>query len=335
MEKGRIFRIICGFMIGVIVFILIEMFVSDDDNTLSVDIDMTVPYSDSASWMGYLSDETYLSELSIPGTNNSCSRYVFWGFGNRCQDTDVSQQLKDGFRYLDLDVALDSSSEGDTVKMVNGAVDCHTDGNLFSDSLHLTDVTADMYKFLQEHPEETVIVNLSIEDEANASKVQDLIDSEIKSNKDYWYTGQEIPTLGEVRGKIVLARGYKDNGSLEGLEMIWDKQDNKAPVDIPYDLYVNDEFRLWVQDRYNYSVEDKYEALVDGFENCEADENTFFINFASTTGNGVFAHPRGYANNINELLLEYKFKAGTSYGIINVDFGDENIARKIYYSNSF
>lgn len=335
MEKGRIFRIVCGFMIGVIVIILIEMFVSDDDSPVNVDLDMTVPYSDSTSWMGYISDDTYISELSIPGTNNSCSRYVFWGFGNRCQDTDISEQLEDGYRYLDLDVAPDSSSNGDSIKMVNGTTDCHTDGNLFSDTIHFADVTADIYQFLQNHPNEAIIVNLSIEDTDNEETIHNLIDAEIAANSDYWYTAEQIPTLGEVRGKIVLARGYDDAGHLEGLNMVWQKQDNTTPVDIPYDLYVNDEFRLWVQDRYNYSVEDKYEALIDGFENCEADENTFFLNFANTTGNGMFAHPRGYANNINELLLEYSFKADTSYGIIIVDFGDENIARKIYYSNSF
>ena len=117
--------------------------------------------------------------------------------------------------------------------------------------------------------------------------------------------------------------------------MIWTEHDNKVPADIPYELFVYDDYRVWVQDRYKYSVEDKYEAVVDGLENCEADENTLFLNFISTNGDGLIGHPLGYAKNLNELLMDYDLKDNTSYGIIIVDFGDSNLARHIYYTNSF
>ena len=115
--------------------------------------------------------------------------------------------------------------------------------------------------------------------------------------------------------------------------MIWSEQDNTTPADLPYDLYMIDDYRLWVQDRYKYSVEDKFDAVVDGLENCEADENTVFLNFLSTSGDGPVGHPYGYAKTLNGLLMEYPLKSNTSYGTVIVDFGDANLARHIYYSN--
>ncbi len=338
MDKGRIFRIICGIMIAIIVVILVALFVSDDNNESDVTIDTNVPYSDTAEWMGHIEDDVYLSQITIPGTHNSCSRNVMLGYVMRCQDTDVSTQLEDGYRYLDLRVAMDDKDGNKRIKLVHKFAPCHKDGNLFSEYLYFEDVTKDLYTFLQAHPTETVIVNIKIEDDNHSVRdIQKLLLSEIKANKDYWYTEDEIPTLGDARGRIVLATRFEDSmaSGMTGLNMSWAEQDNNVPADIPYELYVFDNYRLWVQDRYKYSVEDKYGAIVDGLENCEADESTWFFNFTSTSGDGKIGHPRGYAKALNELLMEYRLKPETSYGIIIVDFGDKDLARHIYYTNSF
>ena len=338
MGKGRIFRIVCGIMIAIIVVILVVLFVSDDDMATSADIDMSVPYSDTAEWMSYLQDDSYLSEITIPGTHDSCAENVALGYVMRCQDTSISKQLENGYRYLDLRVAMDETDDGNKIKLVHNFIDCHNSGSLFSDNLYFEDVCGDIYKFLQKHTSETVIVNIKIEDDDHSvSDIQKLLVDEILSNKDYWYYENEIPTLGEARGRIVLATRFKDAAELgiTGLNMIWAEQDNTTPVDIPYELIVNGSFRLWVQDRYKYSVEDKYEAVVDGLENCEADSNTLFLNFVSTSGDGAIGHPRGYAQALNELLMEYKLKDETSYGIIIVDFATSDLARHIYYTNLF
>ena len=340
MGKGRIFRIICGAMIAIIVVILVVVFVSDDDGTVSVatNVDMSAPYADTATWMSYLSDDLYLSEITLPGTHDSCARNVMLGYVMRCQDTSISQQLQNGYRYLDLRVALDENSDGERLKLVHNFANCHKTGRLTSDYIYFEDVCQDLYKFLQTNQQETVIVNIKIEDdEHSVSDIQKLILAELKANKDYWYTDSSIPTLKEARGRVVLATRFKDEAGtgITGINVMWPEQNNTKPADIPYELFVNDDYRMWVQDRYKYSVEDKYEAVVDGLENCEADENTFFLNFVSTSGDGKVGHPRGYANALNELLTEYSLKNNTSYGIIIVDFGDADLARHIYYTNSF
>lgn len=335
MDKGRLFRIICGVMIAIIVGILVILFVSDDIES-EFTIDMSKDYSDTANWMEKLSDDVYISQITIPGAHNSASQNVTLGYVMRCQDTSIAQQLEDGYRYLDFRVAIEETEDGDKLKLVHDFASFHIDGNLFSDFLYFDDAVADVYKFLQKHSTETVIINIKIEEEDySTADIQKLLLEQVKSNKDYWYTENEIPTLGEVRGRIVLGTRFNDEvaSDITGLNMIWDEQDNRVPADIPYELYVNSGYRFWVQDRYKYTVEDKYEAVVDGLENCEADETTMFLNFVSTAGDGKFGHPRGYAKALNGLLMEYELKSETSYGVIIVDFGTADLARHIYYSN--
>lgn len=337
MDKGRLFRVICGIMIAVIVGILVVLFVSDDDNTIPEgSIDMSAEYSQTSDWMSYLSDDKFISEITIPGTHNSTACNVVLGYAMRCQKTSITEQLEDGYRYLDYRIALQDTEQGSDIIMVHKFAKCHVSGSVFSDYLYFDDVMAEVYTFLQQHPQETVIVNIKIEDdEHSVADIQELLLAKIKSNKDYWYTGSEIPTLGQARGRVVLGTRFPDAGgtTITGLNMIWDEQDNTTPADIPYELYMSEDFRFWVQDRYKYSIEDKYEAVVDGLENCEADENTLFFNFVSTSGDGKIGHPYGYAKTLNGLLMEYQLKDETSYGTIIVDFGDANLARHIYYSN--
>ncbi|SDB25532.1 1-phosphatidylinositol phosphodiesterase [Pseudobutyrivibrio sp. YE44] len=336
MNKGRLFRIVCGFMMAFIVGILVVLFVSDDDASAEVSVDLDKPYSDTENWMASIGDDKYISEITIPGTHNTCARNVVLGYSMRCQKTDVYEQLKNGYRYLDFRIALNEGEDGDSIKLVHKFASCHETGSVFSDYLYFDDVISDLYTFLQKHPQETIILNIKIEDDDHSvADIQELLLQEVKSNKDYWYTENELPTLGEVRGRIVLATRFEDAAAsgTTGLNMIWNEQDNTIPADLPYELYVSDDFRFWVQDRYKYSVEDKYQAIVDGLENCEVDEKTLFLNFVSTSGDGKIGHPYGYAKTLNNLLMEYPLKSETCYGTIIVDFGTANLARHIYYSN--
>lgn len=336
MDKGRLFRIICGVMIAIIAGILVVLFVSDDDVTAEYSADLSKEYADTSSWMEHISDDTYVSQITIPGTHDSGARNVVLGYSKRCQNTSIAKQLEDGYRFLDMSVAVEETEDGDKLRLVNDYVDCHASGSVFSDYLYFDDAVADVYSFLQKHSTETVVLSVNIEDnDYSISDIQKLLLTQIKSNKDYWYTENQIPTLGEARGRIILATTFEDESASEitGLNMIWKAQDSRTVADIPYELYVNDDYRFWVQDRCNYSVEDKYEAVIDGLENCEADENTLFLNFVSTSGDGKIGHPYGYAQVLNGLLMEYELRSNTSYGIVIVDFGSANLARHIYYSN--
>ena len=289
-----------------------------------------------SNWMAQIDDETYISSITLPGTHDSATQYVGFSYFMRCQNTSISEQLENGFRYVDLRVSIDENDDGNRLKIVHNFANCHVSKNLFSDKLTFTDVTSMIYAFLDENPTEMVMLNIKIEDDDHSvSEVQDLLYDEIFSNAGYWYTDSSIPTLGEVRGKIVLATRFDDEAGYgaTGIQLQWDEQGDKDVVDVPYELYVLNGVRLWVQDRYNYDVDDKYDAVVDGLENCEADDNTIFLNFVSTTGSGSLGHPKGYAKQLNKLLLDYELQENTSYGIIIVDFGTSELAEHIYNTN--
>lgn len=335
--KGKKYKIIAGALIAILAIGLLISAQGNEALTKEAMTDADYAWYDTSSWMGFLSDDLYLSEITIPGTHDSATENVTLGYVMRCQNTSIAEQLENGYRYIDLRLCIDDTDDGQRIKIVHNFANCHVSGSVFSDYLYLDDVTEMIYSFLEENPSEAVIVNMKIEDDDHSvAEVASLLKEEINDNSDYWYTEPSIPTLKEARGKAVLMTRFTDDALIDtGIYLTWDEQNNKDTVDMPYELYVTDSCRLWVQDRYKYAIDDKFDAVVDGLENCEADEDTIFLNFVSTSGSGAVGHPKGYAKQLNALLLDYEFKTGTSYGIIIVDFGSAGLAQHIYLSNAF
>lgn len=297
---------------------------------------------ESSDWMSMVSGETKLSSISVPGTHDSGAQYAFPGYFMECQDTSIEEQLENGYRYFDIRLALDQDGEDKPyLKLKHSFADCRSGRSWFSAPLKMDDIVDTMYDFLIEHPTETIIFVCKAEDEDDdIASIQNLLYEKIDGNPNMWYTLNQIPTLDDVRGKIVLATRFEDaNGVGEtrsGLKFRWEEQSSKEIVDVPYvNSMINDTEQLWVQDRFKYNTESKWEAVVDDMENCQADDETFSLNFTSTAGSGFFSHPKGYAKYINEQLLDYEMKSGVCYGAVIVDFGTEEIARHIYETNFY
>lgn len=89
---------------------------------------------------------------------------------------------------------------------------------------------------------------------------------------------------------------------------------------------------FFVQDRYNYDVEDKIQAIEYCLENSMSNDSTFHLNFTSTSGKGKVGFPKKYAKKINNYLMEYDWQK-KYYGILIVDFADQELAHKIYPTN--
>ena len=291
------------------------------------------------NWMADIDGETMLSAISIPGTHDTCTQYVGLRYIFQCQNTSVAEQLEDGYRYMDMRLVLDGEGEEQTLILKHNFSKCKKNGSLFAKALTLSDVLRDVYAFLEENPTETVIMCMKAENgKDDVAEVQKLLYKQIDANADMWYLANEIPTLDEVRGKIVLATRFEDKmgvgESRSGLHFYWEDQGDRTVVDVPYVLsVVNDTTSLWVQDRYNYDTADKLDAIVDNLENCQAADDTFSINFTSTSGSGKVGHPKKYASTINEYLLSYDWKENTCYGIVVVDFASDKLAKCIYGTN--
>lgn len=65
----------------------------------------------STDWMETVPDETKLSNMSIPGTHDSCTQYVDMRYIFQCQDASVATQLIYGYRYLDMRLVLEQKHD--------------------------------------------------------------------------------------------------------------------------------------------------------------------------------------------------------------------------------
>lgn len=168
-------------------------------------------YVDGPCWMSHVDDDKFLDELSIPGTHDSGTCSVDndtepQSSQVKCQQDYIPTQLLEGIRYFDI--------------RLGGGNDpgiCHGDYYLFKKDghyLHLSDVIGYFKTFLSENPREALIMLASRgNDEATDDSVTTAFAKVMGDNPDLFYTSSHVPTLGEVRGKIVLLRRFRPAGN--------------------------------------------------------------------------------------------------------------------------
>ena len=202
----------------------------DKTNATVSSIDWTTysSYVDGPCWMKYVDDNKFLDELSIPGTHDSGSCSVDNDTEPqtslaKCQQDYIPTQLLEGVRYFDIRLG-----KGENPGIDHG--DCYLlkkDG----DFMHLSDVIGYFNTFLSENPKEALIMLVSRgNDEATNESLTTAFANVMDKNPNLFYTSSRIPTLGEVRGKIVLLRrfglaGDSVSGHTWGLDLTeWDNK---------------------------------------------------------------------------------------------------------------
>lgn len=63
-----------------------------------------------------------------------------------------------------------------------------------------------------------------------------------------------------------------------------------------------------------------------------SNDSTFYLNFTSSSGKGKIGFSKKYAKKINTYLKGYDWQK-KNYGIIIVDFANQELAHKIYLTN--
>lgn len=183
----------------------------DKTNATVSSIDWTTysSYVDGPCWMSHVEGNKYLDELSIPGTHDSGTCSVDndtepQSSQAKCQQDYIPTQLLEGVRYFD--IRLGKNDENGDPGIDHGA--CYLlkkDGNF----MHLSDVIGYFNTFLSENPTEALIMLVSRgNDEATDESLTTALGKVFDENPDLFYTSSRIPTLGEVRGKIVLLRRF-------------------------------------------------------------------------------------------------------------------------------
>lgn len=289
------------------------------------------PVAGSADWMARLPDDVPLGGLSIPGAHDAGTQYVQLGFFSKCQARSVGQQLEDGFRYLDIRLAV----SGDGLGLNHGFCECRTGAAPWSGRLMLEDVLEDCYAFLSAHPTETVIFAVKQEyGDESVAEFQRILDRYIQADIEHWYLGSELPSLGDARGRLVLLRRYDDEAELgmnAGIALIWPNQngyDDPVRAFSDQGCFVGSR-TLAVQDRYEYDEEEKWAAF-----RAEADDpDAVVLRFLSTKGHMTFGHPYRYAKDLNSRLLALCESQDISLGWTVIDFGNARLASAIYEQN--
>lgn len=163
-------------------------------------------YVDGPCWMSYVDGNKFLDELSIPGTHDSGTCSVDndtepQSSQAKCQQDYIPTQLLEGVRYFDIRLG-----KGENPGIDHGA--CYLlkkDGGF----MHLSDVIGYFNTFLSENPTEALIMLVSRgNDEATDESLTTALGKVFDENPNLFYTSSRIPTLGEVRGKIVLLRRF-------------------------------------------------------------------------------------------------------------------------------
>ena len=186
-------------------------------------------YVDGPCWMKYVDGNKYLDELSIPGTHDSSTCSVDNDTEPqtslaKCQQDYIPTQLLEGIRYFD--IRLGKNNENGDPGIDHGI--CYLlkkDGGF----IHLSDVIGYFKTFLNENPSEALIMLVSRgNDEATDESLTTAFAKVLDENPKLFYTSSRVPTLGEVRGKIVLLRrfglaGDSVSGHTWGLDLTeWD-----------------------------------------------------------------------------------------------------------------
>ena len=298
-------------------------------------------YVDGPCWMKYVNDNKFLDELSIPGTHDSGTCSVDndtepQSSQVKCQQDYIPTQLLEGIRYFDIRLG-----KGDDPGIDHGIFYLlKKDGNY----LHLSDVIGYFKTFLNENPSEALIMLASRgNDEATDESITTAFAKVMADNPNLFYTSSRVPTLHEVRGKIVLLRrfrlaGNSVSGHTWGLNLTeWDDK-IKAHSDSttmclvqdargfeaagetgdkePYctKVYAQDKYKLTGTDKLSWvdnalkettgRTRNKVDVVDDGGAKVQAQERCWSINYTSCTGLSHGGNPFTSARVVNEHLYK-------------------------------
>ncbi|MBW0481457.1 hypothetical protein O181_021172 [Austropuccinia psidii MF-1] len=176
-----------------------------------------------SNWMSRLEDQELIANINLPGTHDSATwnytRYVqleseaITGklpppIAFQCQSRSLFEMLSDGIRFFDLRVGFLPGHQ--QLGFFHGAA-------LLSQTAILPDVLLGFYKWLQDHPTETLLISIKVDNATYAdspssrqpsnARLQKMLYEYLTQDelgKKYWLQQDSmLGTLGQARGKII------------------------------------------------------------------------------------------------------------------------------------
>lgn len=280
-------------------------------------------YEDSkgslSDWMARVSDDVRLVDLNIPGTHDAAT----WNYtastqaslfpitgplppaaAFQCQTRSLFEMLADGIRFFDLRIGF--LPDHDRLGFFHASA-------LLSTQASLEDVLQGFYKWLRDHPTETVLMSIKVDNatfdvppskkQASSDKLQEkiyrlLVESE--DGRKYWVQrDSELGTVGESRGKLIFIQRIdwthiRTNPTYSAIGIPLPPSsfnDNDANFTITYNNATR--AKVFVEDYYNIQqnpssvknkVDQKIQAVLDHLSMANGREDAsdgLFLTFSS------------------------------------------------------
>ena len=262
-------------------------------------------YSDSyhpsvynLSWMLNISDDTKLSEMTIPGTHDSCSLYGICCA--RTQTWSLLEQMKAGIRFFDIRLRLYNN----TLRAFHG----------FVDQIDTFDIIL-LYAldFLNQNPSEIIIMQIITEYKPkNCTKtMEELYDEYTKKykNKICVYDNKDI-TLGEIRGKIFIIKIF--GGSTKHVP----------------NFFIQNNWTV----NCRFCINKKKRKIKQNFHRAIAINNKkIFVNYLSASSDYAMMTPYTASKKCNKIAMRYNGRLG----IVLVDYPGEDLIKHLINQNFY
>ena len=307
-------------------------------------------YSYANEWMAGIPDEALLSSINIPATHDTGTAGVVEDLVpsvsiTSCQNLYYDEQLNMGARSFDIraNATKDDASAAD-VKIVHGGElwQCQEkNGN----DLTLQSILDTSRGFLEKHKSETVILTVK-PDAGSTIGLEHAVAEFIEKNKDKVYSGGDIPSMKEARGKIIFLRRFNltknYDSSVEramGFNLTnWDDIKYKD-YKYAYKLYDDGKNHVYIQDAYNTYGSEKWPYILETMKQTTGQDTSHPIEYNSWVFNYTSCSqgaPLGLTQEINPRLFKDEDNCiDTRFlGTVMLNFIDEPMSRLIYETNS-
>ena len=307
-------------------------------------------YSYANEWMAGIPDDALLSSVNIPATHDTGTAGVVEDLVpsvsiTSCQNLYYDEQLNMGARSFDIraNATKDDASAAD-VKIVHGGELWQCQEKNGSD-LTLQLILNTSLGFLEKHKSETVILTVK-PDAGSTIGLEHAVAEFIEKNKDKVYSGGDIPSMKEARGKIIFLRRFNltknYDSSVEramGFNLTnWDDIKYKD-YKYAYKLYDDGKNHVYIQDAYNTYGSEKWPYILETMKQTTGQDTSHPIEYNSWVFNYTSCSqgaPLGLTQEINPRLFKDEDNCidNRFLGTVMLNFIDEPMSRLIYETNS-
>ena len=307
-------------------------------------------YYYAENWMANIPDDALLSSVNIPATHDTGTAGVVEDdipqvSITSCQNLYYDEQLNMGARSFDIraNATKDDASVAD-VKIVHGGELWQCQEKNGSD-LTLQSILNTSLGFLEKHKSETVILTVK-SDAGSTIGLEHAVAEFIEKNKDKVYSGGDIPSMKEARGKIIFLRRFNltknYDSSVEramGFNLTnWDDIKYKD-YKYAYKLYDDGKNHVYIQDAYNTYGSEKWPYILETMKQTTGQDTSHPIEYNSWVFNYTSCSrgaPLGLTQEINPRLFKDEDNCidNRFLGTVMLNFIDDPMSRLIYETNS-